>query len=210
MEYKIKVIGTGPGSGRYITPIALEAIAGADILVGGQRLLDVFAGEGQIQFPLGRDLQQALAFINEHRENKRVAVLVSGDTGIYSFADYLSRHMDNDFLEFIPGISSVQLMFARLKKSWHDALILSMHGRKADGLAEQIKDAPVTALLTGEPWTPRRIAQYLLENNINDLTTAIGQNLSYDDERIIFTSLQKIAEDNNNYDNSIMVIFNER
>ncbi|HCF71543.1 MAG TPA: precorrin-6y C5,15-methyltransferase (decarboxylating) subunit CbiE, partial [Syntrophomonas sp.] len=77
-------------------------------------------------------------------------------------------------------------------------------------LAEQIKDAPVTALLTGEPWTPRRIAQYLLENNINDLTTAIGQNLSYDDERIIFTSLQKIAEDNNNYDNSIMVIFNER
>ena len=209
MEYKIKVIGTGPGSGRYITPIALEAIAGADILVGGQRLLDVFAGEGQIQFPLGRDLQQALAFINEHRENKRVAVLVSGDTGIYSFADYLARHMDNDFLEFIPGISSVQLMFARLKKSWHDALILSMHGRKTDALAEQIKDAPVTALLTGEPWTPRRIAQYLLENNINDLTTAIGQNLSYDDERIIFTSLQKISEDNNNYDNSIMVIFNE-
>ena len=210
MEYKIKVIGTGPGSGRYITPIALEAIAGADILVGGQRLLDVFAGEGQIQFPLGKDLHQAFAFINEHRENKRVAVLVSGDTGIYSFADYLSRHMDNDFLEFIPGISSVQLMFARLKKSWHDALILSMHGRKTDALAEQIKDAPVTALLTGEPWTPRRIAQYLLENNINDLTTAIGQNLSYDDERIIFTSLQKIAEDNNNYDNSIMVIFNER
>lgn len=209
MEYKIKVIGTGPGSGRYITPIALEAIAGADILVGGQRLLDVFAGEGQIQFPLGRDLQQALAFINEYRENKRVAVLVSGDTGIYSFADYLARHMDNDFLEFIPGISSVQLMFARLKKSWHDALILSVHGRKTDGLAEQIKDAPVTALLTGEPWTPRRIAQYLLENNINDLTTAIGQNLSYDDERIIFTSLQKMAEDDNNYDNSIMVIFNE-
>lgn len=210
MENKVIVVGTGPGDGRYITPIALEIIADAEVLVGGQRLLDTFAKKKQIQFPIGKDLKTVINFINTQRESKRVVVLVSGDTGIFSFANYLLKYIDNNLLEFIPGISSVQLMFARLKRPWNEALLLSMHGRKIDTLPAQVKGANITALLTGEPWTPQEIARYLLENNIGDLRTAIGKDLSYANEKIVYSSLRMLAEDENDYSNTVMVIFNEQ
>jgi len=188
----------------------LKNIESAEVLVGGQRLLDVFGCPGQIQFPIGKDLKMVLDFINKQMNKKQVVVLVSGDTGIFSFANYLVKYMDNNLLEFIPGISSVQVMFARLKRSWNEALILSMHGRTINTLPEQIKGSSITALLTGEPWNPKKIAQYLLENDIGDLKTAIGKDLSYAEEKIVFSSLQMLAVDDNDYRNTVMVIFNEQ
>ena len=40
----IYVTGVGPGSEAYLTRRAADVISGADILIGGQRHLDEFAG----------------------------------------------------------------------------------------------------------------------------------------------------------------------
>ncbi len=209
MAGKVIVVGTGPGGKSYITPYGLEKITNAKILVGGQRLLDTFGSENQEMFPIKSDLKKVVDFIKEKVQINDVVVLVSGDTGIFSFANYLSKHIEDEMLEFVPGISSIQLMFARLKRPWNEAQILSMHGRSLDSVSSVVKDSQVTALLTGEPWTPQKIAQYLTDKGVPDLKTVIGKNLSYPEEKIIGTSLKKLPQDKEDYSNSVMVIFNE-
>ncbi len=205
----VKVVGTGPGDSRYITPLALEAIRNGEVIIGARRLLNSFAQPQQVQVIVDRDLRALVACIEEHRHHRRVVVLVSGDTGIFSLADYLNKHMDNGVLEFIPGISSIQLMFARLKRPWQEAQIVSMHGRSGEDLSEQIKSATITAVLTGAPWTPQAIAQFLLEKGALDLQLALGKDLSYPHEKLVFCSLQELSLDKEDYSNTVMVIFNE-
>jgi len=143
------------------------------------------------------------------RKQRRVVVLVSGDTGIFSLANYLIKHIGEEDMEFIPGISSVQVMFARLKRPWNEASILSTHGRCPDQLPAVIRRSRMTVLLTGVPWTPQEIARYLRENDIPDLSIALGKNLSYPEEQIIYSSLAQLLNDNADYSNTVMVIFNE-
>lgn len=206
----VKVVGTGPGDPGYISPLALEIISQAEILIGARRLLDCFAQPDQIQVLVDKDLTALVAYIEQERQKRQIVVLVSGDTGLFSLADYLIKHMDHEVVEFIPGISSVQLMFARLKRPWQEAQILSMHGRSHDNLAEQIELAPLTALLTGTPWTPQVIAQYLLEQGVADRKIALGKDLSYPQEKLIYSSLMELCRDEYNYKNTVMVIFNEK
>jgi cobalt-precorrin-7 (C5)-methyltransferase len=205
----VKIVGTGPGDSRYITPLAWELIENAQVLVGGQRQLASLAGEHQEQFVIGNDLNAVLRYIESHRHTKSIVVLASGDPGLYSIANYLTAHMDKDCLELIPGISSIQLMFARLKMSWQDVQILSVHGRSIDDLDQLIKKGSVTALLTGGQWTPQVIADYLLKANLSDYKVAIGKDLSYSDEKIIYTTLDGLVDKQEDYSNSVMVIFNE-
>ena len=39
---KITIVGCGPGSPLYVTEAARQAVAGADVLVGSRRLLELF------------------------------------------------------------------------------------------------------------------------------------------------------------------------
>lgn len=205
----VKVVGTGPGHQSYLTPIGLETIKQAEILVGGQRLLDAFASKGQEQFPVDKELNKAVEYINEHRHTRRIVVLVSGDTGIYSLANYLTKYIPANELEFVPGISSIQLMFARIKKPWNEAQILSMHGRSADLIAETVRQSKITALLTGSPWTPQKIAGHLLAKGLADMQVIVGKDLSYPWEKLVYTTLQSLSKDREDYSNSVMVILNE-
>jgi len=206
----VKVVGTGPGHKSYLTPVGLETIEQAEILVGGQRLLDTFAFEGQEQFPVDKDLEKAIEFINENRYSKKIVVLASGDTGIYSVANYLTKRIPVSDLEFVPGISSIQLMFAKLKKPWNEAQILSMHGRRSlDFVVGVVQDSKVIALFTGSPWTPQKIAEYLLTEEITDTQVVIGKDLSYPWEKLVYTTLQVLSRDEQDYSNSVMVIINE-
>ncbi|KUG05469.1 cobalt-precorrin-6y c5-methyltransferase [hydrocarbon metagenome] len=205
----VQVVGTGPGNPAYITPLALQTIRSAEVLVGGGRLLDTFAEREQIQVIIKQDLAGIVSYLQKERFNKKIVVLVSGDTGIFSFADYLLKNMDREVLEFIPGVSSLQLMFARLKRSWVEAQILSMHGRCMDLAAEVVRHYPLTALLTGTPWSPQKIASHLLSQDLPDLMVAVGKDLSYTEERIEFFTLKALACESRDFNNSIMVIFNE-
>lgn len=209
MGVSVVVVGTGPGNPAYCTPAAREAIQNAELLVGGRRLLQVFARDDQQQLPVGKDLQGLLQQIEQRRHLERIVVMVSGDTGLYSLASYLASNMNNDDLTFIPGVSSVQYMFAKLKRPWQEVQILSAHGRYPSHLAELVKGGRLTALLTGYPWTPARVAGCLLEDGVGNLPVVLGVALSYTDEQLIHTGLQSLSTDHNPYENAVMVIFNE-
>lgn len=193
MEARVTVVGTGPGHPDFLTPAGAAKIAQATVLVGGRRLLDSFARPGQKKCVVDRDLKGVVEFIKSHYREEKLVVLVSGDTGIYSLASYLARKLPSEILEFIPGISSVQLMFARLKKSWQSASIFSLHGRPPEGLSQLVKAGGTVAVLTDNRFTPQQVASYLLAQGCPDSTVALGANLSYQDERVVITRLTELA-----------------
>lgn len=214
MQGIIKVIGVGPGHRSCASGEAIYAIGKAEVLVGSMRLLDEFAEPRHTRIPVGSDLQQLVNDLEALRQISAVAVLVSGDTGLFSLAAYLEKHMDPQNLHFIPGVSPVQVIFARLKKPWHDVRIISLHGREVSGLTEQVTSNKATAILTSPEWNPARISQVLTAANVPDYPVAIGENLSYPEESITCSRLYKLAGSSNSgfssdYNTSVMVIFNE-
>ncbi|ETR69237.1 MAG: hypothetical protein OMM_09778, partial [Candidatus Magnetoglobus multicellularis str. Araruama] len=63
------------------------------------------------------------------KENKRITVLGSGDPLFYGIGTYLSKQFGKDKVRIYPNITSVSGAFSRIKESWHDAKVISFHGR---------------------------------------------------------------------------------
>ena len=194
MEHRIIVAGIGPGSADYISPAARDAIANARVLIGGRRALSQFATADQITFPITGDIQSSLDFIRSSLEYSDVVVPVSGDPGYYSMLDVLLRNFDRRSIEVIPSISAMQLAFARAKMPWHDATLLSFHGRRPSNDDLKYRAGRVLGLLTDARYNSQSISQLLLDMNYPPSTPlTICARLSYPDESIVTTSLQTAA-----------------
>ena len=128
--HKIIVVGIGPGDPAYLLPKAQKIIENARILVGGRRALADYSHSGVRECAIGADIPGVLAFIREALAEDDVVVMVSGDPGYYSLLDALRRTFSIGQIEVVPGISSLQLAFARIALPWHNARLLSFHGRE--------------------------------------------------------------------------------
>ncbi|MFQ6051314.1 MAG: precorrin-6y C5,15-methyltransferase (decarboxylating) subunit CbiE [Candidatus Hydrothermarchaeota archaeon] len=186
---KIFVVGVGPGSDEFLTPCARKIIDKADILVGGNKILSSF--KNKRKKVIDKDLEEIIGFIGEHKE-KNIAVLTSGDPGFYSILALILKKFPKEEIEVIPGISSMQLCFAKIKEIWHDAKFISLHGRNMDILVEEIKDHPKIAILTDPSNPPNKIAELLIQNNIPCEKIAVCENLSLSSEKVILTSVEEV------------------
>lgn len=190
------VAGIGPGHPDYVLPAALRAIREAKVLVGGSRALSDFAREGQRTMTIRGDIPAVLSFIREALADSDVVVMVSGDPGYFSLLDALRRDFDEKCLTVIPGISSVQFAFARLALPWHDASLLSFHGRRPSD--DELAYAPgrVIGMLTDGKNSSRTIPKLLMDMGWpKDAKAAICARLSYEDESIVRTTLAGAAEE---------------
>lgn len=190
---KIYIIGIGPGTEDYLLPIARKEIERADCLIGAPRLLDLFAKLKKEQIPLIGRFQEIIPYIKEKREQKKIAVLVSGDPGLYSFSGQLVQAFNKEEYVIIPGVSAVQLAFARIGESWQDAAIISLHGRKNRGWAAEVKARAKIFLFTGANFPPEKIAAYLLAAGIGNRRVIVLENLADENERIVDTSLKNLS-----------------
>ena len=182
--YKINILGLGPGNKNYILPIVMEKIRDSDVIIGGKRNVESVQdeiGSKEILY-IKSDLSSLTGYIKSNR-HKKISVIVSGDTGFYSFLTFLKKHFSDEELLVIPGISSVQYMFARISDYWYDAYVGSVHGKEFDFI-EKLKECGKLALLTDNKNTPQEIAKELVRNGMNDTLVCVGENLSYEDERI--------------------------
>lgn len=193
MANLVNVIGVGPGNPEYLMPKALEFINKADVLVGGERNLELFPGFQGEKFVIHNNLSEMISFIKACNHQKQVVVLASGDPGLYGIVAFMSRHFSREELNVIPGISAIQLAFARLAMPWQDAVILSTHGREISKVLELIATEPKVALFTDTKASPATIARELLKQGIKNKKGWICANLSYTTERIIEGTLAEIT-----------------
>jgi len=147
---QLSIIGCGPGAPEYMTGAGMKAIANAEVYAGADHLLKRYALAGKPQIQLGSNIEGALhAIAASVAAGKRVAVLVSGDPGLCSIATPVIQRFGLSICEVIPGISSVQLLFARLGLEWFEARILSAHHTLPEVGAEELRPFKTLVILCG-------------------------------------------------------------
>ena len=92
----------------------------------------------------------------------------------------------------IPGVSSIQYMMAKLQMSWHNANLVSFHGREEERKEkiQKILNSDLSIILTDKKNTPSVISRELYEKNMNGMIYA-GFDLSYPEEQIIEAEIGK-------------------
>ena len=120
--------------------------------------------------------------------------MVTGDPGMYSLLDKISIDLKPNEYEVIPGISTMQLAFSKIGENWHDAKIISLHGREIDNLTGQIKPLNKVFLFTDSDFPPDKIAAHLLKEGLENRRAVVLENLSYPDEKIIDTDLRRLTK----------------
>ncbi len=127
---RLSLVGIGPGQAEWRTPEASVLIGEADELIGYSLYLDLLGpiayGKRQISFPLGDEEERCRYALERAGEGFNVALICSGDSGIYAMGALVFELLDrssNDFgvssnakrVEVIssPGVSALQAAAAR-------------------------------------------------------------------------------------------------
>jgi cobalt-precorrin-7 (C5)-methyltransferase len=179
----ITIVGCGPGSPDYVTPAAAKAIKQADVLLGAQRLLDLFPEHRGERIPVETKIGQLLDRVDETAASKKIAVLVTGDPGLFSLSKLVIERFGRQRCRVIPGISSVQAAFAALGLDWVDARVISAHKNDPEldaGLAGVGKIAVLCGRKGCLQWIGEKLNHFLAENR----RIFVLENLTLENERI--------------------------
>ena len=116
---KISLVGLGPGDSSLQTPAALQALIESDVVVGYRGYINqvsaLSAGKQLVAMELGQELERAARAVDLAYDGHSVAVVSSGDAGIYGMAGPVFRVLtDRDWdgvspvMDVVPGISALQ------------------------------------------------------------------------------------------------------
>ncbi len=116
-------MGIGPGALEHLTPKARQAIESAEVIIGYKtyvkliqslikRDIEVVSGG------MGQEVERARTAVAKALENKSVAVISSGDAGVYGMAgvvlEVAEREKANIPIEIVPGVTAATAAAATL------------------------------------------------------------------------------------------------
>jgi precorrin-6Y C5,15-methyltransferase (decarboxylating) len=185
------IIGVGADGPTGLSADALSHIARARVLAGGKRLLDFFPGWAGERIVIDADLERVLDVLRGRYRQVKTVVLASGDPLFYGIGRVLLERFPREDLVFVPQVSSVQLAFARLKETWNDACVVSVHGRPRETLLPPLRRREhKIAVLTDAQNDPGAIAALLREHGLSaEYDLWVGEDLGTNAERIgLFSS----------------------
>lgn len=190
---QVTLIGMGCGDFQLLTVQAQHALDEADCIIGAPRLLNSLpqnCNAKKIEAIYASEIAQ---YCSEKNEGK-ICVVYSGDIGFYSGAKAVLPLLNEQGISArnIPGISSVQLLSARLGKPWQEWNLVSAHGVDCNVVAEVMQQNP-TFFLTGGILTVREICRRLTDAGLGDLEVTVGENLSYSQEQITSGTAKEFA-----------------
>ena len=212
MENKIYIIGIGPGSSEYLTKKAVDTVKTSDYTVGSTRAIDLFDDvNNKIAFNVKDLLDKLEKGVDLAIEGNTVSILSTGDPGFSGVLNTVLRianekNFPEEKIEVIPGISSLQLAAARNHIQWDNANVMTFHGREnIEDILKVINNGKTTIALPSKK--VRDMAQFLLDNGVDEhREVVVCERLSYDDEKIVRSTLKDIANSEFTY-MCIMVIF---
>ena len=205
---KINVVGLGPGNIKYLSNAGINCIKEAEIVIGSTRQLSdlkTIISEKQEIYILGK-LTELISYLKENIERK-ITIIVSGDTGYYSLVPYLSKNLTKDILNIIPNISSYQYLFSKIGENWQNFRLASVHGREFDYVKNiDDKDIAGLVLLTDDIQNPYEVSKNLYNSGVRNLTVIVGENLSYDNEKITILEIEDYEKLNRKFDMNVLIL----
>ena len=135
---EVTVVGLGPGDPRWLTPEARDALREADDLVGYTTYLArVEAGAGQVKHASDNrvEAERAAFALDLAKRGRRVAVVSSGDPGVFAMAAAVLEVADDPQwkdveVRVLPGLTAAQAVASRAGAPLgHDFCVMSLSDR---------------------------------------------------------------------------------
>ena len=213
---RLAVVGIGPGDAGGRTADADAAIRAATDLVGYRLYLDLLgplaAGKSLHGFDLGEEETRVRAALSLAAEGRSVALVSSGDAGIYAMAslvfELIERSANADWARIevvgVPGVSAMQTAAARLGAPLgHDFCAISLSDLLTPwpAIEQRLKAAAAGDFVVAlyNPVSQRRRTQLaaardiLLAARTPETPVAIARNLGRPGEAVRVTTLAALA-----------------
>ena len=101
----IYVVGFGPGDKMYLTGQAKDAIENSDVVVGyslyAELIKNIYPDKVYITTGMKQEIERCQICINEALAGRTVALVCSGDAGVYGMASPLLEIMENEDVEVV-------------------------------------------------------------------------------------------------------------
>lgn len=132
---KLYVVGFGPGGKEHMTLKAVDVIETADVVTGYTTYIDIlkeyFPNKNYITTPMMREVERCKIAVEEAMKNKTVAMVSSGDSGIYGMAGIIyqvAEELNADIeIETVPGVTAASSAASVLGAPlMHDLSIISL------------------------------------------------------------------------------------
>lgn len=214
---QLYLIGSGPGALEQMTPAALVAATQADIVIGYSLYLELLQSRfrpGQIiePSPITQERQRAQRAIALAKWGLTVAVVSSGDAGIYGMAGLVLEELQaqgwdgkTPAVQIFPGVSALQAAASRVGTPlMHDfcAISLSDHLTPWEVIEKRLEAAAQADFVTAfyNPRSQVRVEQILKAQQIflkyrNPHTPVALVRAAYrPDEEIQLTTLEKLND----------------
>ena len=211
------LVGIGPGSHDHMTQRARDAIAEADVVVGYSTYIklvaDLLEGKEVIRKGMTEELDRAVNALECAREGKKVALISSGDAGVYGMAGPTYEVLfqagwtpeSEIAVEVVPGASAINACAALVGAPLtHDFCSISLSdlltpwpviARRLDAVA-----AADFVVALYNPKSGRRTQQIVqaqqlfLRHRRPDTPVAVVKSAYRRRERIEFTTLDRMSD----------------
>ena len=191
LKPQITLLGIGMGSRDTLTIEGEKALEKAELLIGARRIAD------SVKMPhhtviYEYDSEKILKCIEENSQYEHIVIALSGDVGFYSGAKKLLHNLGED-TRVICGISSVVYFMAKAGLSWDDAKIVSAHGKNCN-LVSLIRSNKKVFAILGTAEGTAELARKLTFYGMGDVFLYVGENLSYDNEKVLVKKASELTE----------------
>lgn len=113
MKHKIYVVGIGPGEYDQMTIRAAKALKECDLIIGYTVYVDLvkehFSDKEFLTTPMRREVERCRAAFEEAEKGKTVAMICSGDAGVYGMAGLMyeiGKEYPDTELNVVPGVTA--------------------------------------------------------------------------------------------------------
>ncbi|MFZ5581648.1 MAG: precorrin-3B C(17)-methyltransferase [Pseudomonadota bacterium] len=214
---KIMLVGLGPGAVEHMTGRARAAIAEADTIIGYvtyvRLVADLIEGKEVIKKSMTEELDRAIEALDRARQGKKVALISSGDAGVYGMAGPTFEVLfqagwtpDSEIeVEIVPGASALNTCAALVGAPLtHDFCAISLSdlltpwptiARRLDAVAYADFVVALYNPKSGRRTRQIQEAQRIFLRHRDPKTpVAIVKSAFRPKQRLEFTTLEKMAE----------------
>lgn len=179
---EVTLLGIGAGK-NTLTQQAQQFLQQADCIIGAKRMIESLQSFEKDSFICYKS-DEIAAFIKQNIHYSHIVVAFSGDIGYYSGARNLYDLIANDVtVKTVSGIPSICYFMAKLHTSWENAKLVSTHAQYQSVLG-YVLQYPKIIVLLGKKTDAAKICQEICDVGLKDVKVVIGENLSYDTEKI--------------------------
>jgi cobalt-precorrin 5A hydrolase / precorrin-3B C17-methyltransferase len=203
---RLSLVGLGPGGDALIPPLARDALAASELVVGlGQyveRIEHLLRPGTRVSTPpLGSEVERAKEALAEARAGGSVALVSGGDVGVYAMASpALEMAGDDVEITVVPGITAAQAAASLLGSPLgHDHCSISLSDLLTpwEVIRERVRAAAETDFVVslynprskGRDWQLGKAREILLEHRSPDTPVGIVKDAYREGQTVILTDL---------------------